>query len=530
MMSVQYLNGVPCVVERVTPDEKFWRLWHREKPRMMQQGYFVRKVGEEWQVRRMRPLSQARGLLEESVRMSYATTTDFEVPVPVGKRMFDFQRAGVAYAYARRRTLLADPMGLGKTVQAVGLMNAMQPHERVLVVCPAALRLNWLREIRAWDVYGRSVVIAEDRIPADANVVIVNYDRLDKFKSALPEMRFGLAVLDEAHYLKSAKAKRTQLVFGGGKDKPSIITAERWLSLTGTPMLNRPAELWTHVRAYDPHGLGSDWHAYHTYFCAATQRRIGGRVVWDVSGAAHADELNLALRATIMIRREKQAVLGQLPPKLRQYIPLLPSDKQTAELLEQERQIVERATQRLSLDEFLRLLSLPNALPEASELAKLRKQIALSKSPIVAQHALDALEDPEAKLVVFAWHRAVAESIADAINQQLGSDAALAVHGGMTPETRQAVVDAFQHTASPRVLCATMPSLGVGVTLTRANTVLFAELSWTPADIAQAEDRLHRIGQSSACHSLLFCYVDSLESYIAQRLVEKESLIAKVMQ
>lgn len=511
-----------------TPTEEFWRAWRVNAEALRRQGYQPYKLPNgKWVVNCWRDPQQIERegadakSMRDLVAASYATSSDLEIPAPAGLSYLPYQRAGVAYALSRRSTLIADPMGLGKTIQAIGLMNMLPEAKRILVICPAALRLNWKREVEKWDVHGRLVGVATDFVPK-TDVVVVNYDRLTKLHKALTGVLWDLVVLDEAHYLKNPSAARTKAVWG-----KEGIQAKRWLSLSGTPLLNRPAELWTHVQAYDPSGLGRSWLEYHTRYCNATQEYIGGRKVWNTSGASNLEELNLLLRARFMIRREKSEVLRDLPPKRRQLIAVDPKTETERKLVDRERAIVEQLEEKYG--DLVEALREPTAQLLIHELAKLRHETALLKTSYVAEHVLDGINDA-GKAVVFGWHKDVLESIATQIEAQLGRGSAVVLHGDHTTEERQAAVDAFQNSDNPRVIVASIKAMGVGFTLTRADWVVFAELSWTPADIEQAEDRLHRIGQQNAVLSQHIVYDGTTDAYIAKKVVGKEKILAEVLK
>ncbi|KKM78242.1 hypothetical protein LCGC14_1362040 [marine sediment metagenome] len=253
--------------------------------------------------------------LKESRQLSRAMDADIEIPVPAGLEYRPFQKAGVAYALQRRNTLIGDDMGLGKTVEAAGVINVTEPG-RILVVCPATLRPNWLRELEKWMVTRRRIGIAiGSDWPQDVEVVIINYDILKRHHDALRAVTWDLLILDEVHYLKNPKAQRTQHVFGSKTIDP--IPAARILGLTGTPILNRPIEMWPILNGLDP----DSWPSRYK-FGIRYARGYKGPWGWDFSGASHLDELQDKLRSTIMIRRRKEDVLTELPPKQRQVIEL----------------------------------------------------------------------------------------------------------------------------------------------------------------------------------------------------------------
>jgi SWI/SNF-related matrix-associated actin-dependent regulator 1 of chromatin subfamily A len=449
---------------------------------------------------------------EAAIAASRATSADIDIPSPEGRTYLPFQRAGIAYALARPVTLIADEMGLGKTIQALGVINADPSIKSVLVVCPAAVKLNWAREAERWLVRPFRVGIVRGSDVPDADILIVNWELLDR----LPNREWDLVVLDEAHYAKNPKAKRTQLALA--------LKGRRRLALTGTPILNRPIELWPLLHAWLPNEW-RNWRHYVTRYCDGYQGAYG----WVVDGASHLDELQEKLRATLMIRRRKADVLTELPPKVRQLIVL--DAPELAPLVARERASWDkheatlaelRAEADAALDDEERYRAAVKKLADAArvafeEMSAIRHELALAKVPYVVGH----LQDVGHPVVVFAHHRDVAAKIAEATR-------GLLVTGDQTAEERQAAVDAFQ-AGKADVFVATIGAAGVGITLTRASHVVFAELDWVPAKITQAEDRCHRIGQHDSVLVQHLVVDGSLDARLAQTIVAKQEIIDKAL-
>jgi SNF2 family DNA or RNA helicase len=207
---------------------------------------------------------------------SVARDADIMIPAPAGKTYLAYQRAGVAFALKRKNTLIADEPGLGKTIQAIGVVNAVPDVQRILIITPASLKINWWKELAAWLVRSFTIGIANGKKWPATDVVIVNYENVDKHRDKIDATDWDLLVVDEAHVLKSPEAKRTQAVLGyepslskakkllekkDGKVLPAAavrerlgevsrapIRAKRKIFLTGTPICNRPAELFSLIR------------------------------------------------------------------------------------------------------------------------------------------------------------------------------------------------------------------------------------------------------------------------------------------
>jgi SWI/SNF-related matrix-associated actin-dependent regulator 1 of chromatin subfamily A len=206
----------------------------------------------------------------KQIEASQATDSDIDIPVPAGLAYFPFQKAGIAYALNRKNTLIADEMGMGKGIQAIGVINTDPSISTVLVVCPATLKLNWQNELNKWLVRKMSVGIVGNDVP-ETNIVIVNFDILVKWHEVLTSRVWDLLIIDESHKVKNPKAQRTQHLLGDTKNGIEPIEAHRKLFLTGTPIVNRPLELWTLLHAIDPQGMGRNFFGYAKRYCNATQ-------------------------------------------------------------------------------------------------------------------------------------------------------------------------------------------------------------------------------------------------------------------
>jgi SWI/SNF-related matrix-associated actin-dependent regulator 1 of chromatin subfamily A len=489
-------------------------------------------------------LDQIAAKREASLQASRATDAEIDLPAPAGLDYLPFQRAGIAFALDHPNVLFADEMGLGKTIEAIGLVNALPEIESVLVICPASLRINWQREWERWATRPMRVAIAttKDAELPKADVVIVNYDILKKLRAPLRSRTWDLLICDEAHYMKSNKAQRTREVLGrnvrakagaGWIKDPAPIPAKRLAFLTGTPILNKPIESWTLLHALAPE-VFKNWKWFTRRYCDASFNGYGT----DVSGASNLEELQDKARASCMVRRKKSEVLTELPPKRRQVIELPPNGcanvvKAEAkawaaheEALRELRARVELAKASEDPEDYAQAVAnLRESVSAAfTEIAKLRHETALAKVPFVVEHLRDALE-AGGKVVCFAHHRDVIAELAEQL-----ADFAPAIITGATPmEARQEQVDHFQANPEARVFLGNLQAAGVGLTLTAASHVVFAELDWVPGNITQAEDRCHRIGQRSSVLVQHLVLQGSLDARMAQVIVEKQDVIDRAL-
>ena len=242
---------------------------------------------------------QQAAVQNAAIEASRATDAAVEIPVPAGLAYMPFQKAGIVSMRDRANNLLCDEQGLGKTVQAIGLINCDATIRKVLVVCPASLKVNWRNELARWMTRPLKVAVqsSKEAWAGDwADVVILNYDILGKFPQ-LFTTEWDLLVADEVHMAKNRNAKRTKLLLGASKkaDKAQFpgVRAKRKVLMTGTPILNRPVEIFTLLDALQP---GKWTFRDKIRYCAGFQGKWG----WDFTGAAHLDELQIRLRSTCL--------------------------------------------------------------------------------------------------------------------------------------------------------------------------------------------------------------------------------------
>lgn len=470
---------------------------------------------------------------EEKIEASRAADADIKVE-GLGGELRPFQRAGVDYAVRTQRTFIADEMGLGKTVQALATVQATDAFP-ALVVCPASLKLNWKREAEKW-LPGKSVAVLNGKdCDLGADIVVVNYDILHKHAAPLKARGFAAIILDESHYTKNHKAKRTKLCRELAKDIPIR------LLLSGTPLVNRPQELISQLGILGKlEDFGGFWN-FASRYCEAHKDRFG----WDFSGAAHLDELNQKLRATCYVRRTKEEVLKELPAKQRAVLPVSLSNRGEYEKAEREliryvgeaaenderriSEAVEEWTEKHGREpgagELRRIRSGVRNTAEASaeraeqlvRIETLKSTAARGKLEEAFRWIEDFLESGE-KLVVFGWHK----EIVDALSQRFGAPK---ITGDVTAQARQAAVDAFQEDAETRLLVCNIRAGGVGLTLTAASNVAFIELGWTPAEHDQAEDRTHRIGQTDSVTAWYLLASDTIDEEIHALIEAKRGVV-----
>jgi SNF2 family DNA or RNA helicase len=446
-----------------------------------------------------------------AIALSRATNMAVNIPAPEGLSYLGYQLAGIEYARSRKSALIGDEMGLGKTIQAIGVINADPSIKTVLVVCPASLKVNWAREMNKWLVRRYNIAIANGELP-QAEIVIINYDILNKHRAAIDARKWDLLIVDECHIVKNDKAQRTRALLGY-KDRMNPakndtgIQAGRRVFLTGTPIVNRPYDLWTLVQTLDPQDMGRNFMTFMKRYAAAYQGEYG----WDFNGASNLEELQTRMRAKFMVRRLKAEVLKELPAKRRQVI-VLPSNGAAA-VIQAENEAYEEFV-RSELKDRQRILF--------ERMSKVRHATAVAKIPHVIEHIKACLEEKD-KVVLFVHHHDVAHAIADAF------PGCAMVTGETAVNKRQTEVDRFQIDPTCKLFVGSIHAAGVGLTLTAASHVVFAELDWVPGNISQAEDRLHRIGQVNSVLVQHLVFDNSVDSRMVNTIIEKQAVIDQAL-
>lgn len=435
---------------------------------------------------------RARGYLDGLARdyaSSWADDYDIDIPAPEGKEYMPYQRAGIAYAMDKGNCIIGDEPGLGKTIQAVGIANAIDAR-RVLVLCPASIRLNWRREIFGWSTLRRvsvqPILRGSDGVSPHVNYTVCSYDltRNRGIHGALSSVDWDLIVCDEGHYLKSPVAQRTRAMFGGGErgtffhENGLDRRARRIISLTGTPLPNRPREAYTLSR-------GLNWEAIDYLSQDAFEYRFNSSVAvgkgHNLEAKGRLPELNARLRCNLMVRRRKKDVLKQLPDK-RYEMTYIEPDGAISEVLAREALI----------DFDPHDLFNPDFSLDGTPISTLRREMGEAMVPRVAdymKYLLDIVELP--KVILFAHHTSVILALAEML-----SDYGVAVHrGGVSTQAKeQAKADFIS--GRPRIFLGQLDTMeGVDGLQHITSDVVFAEPAWNPGRNEQCVDRAHRYGQ-----------------------------------
>ena len=487
---------------------------------------------------------------EKSIEDSIAGDSSLEVQ-GLGGQLRPFQRAGVSYMTERKRVLLGDEMGLGKTVQGIAAVCHAKAFP-CLVICPVSLQLNWVREIEKWAVNKRVTMEVEE----SADFTVIPYSQVVKHENILKKGTHWQALIcDESHYVKNSKAQRTKVVKSIAKGIPNIYL------LSGTPIVNRPAEFITQLQILDRLNEMGGWKHFTDRYCDAKQERFG----LNINGASNLTELNSRLRASCYIRRFKKDVLKELPDKQRSVIEVPISNRKEYESTRKEVR-EELAQLKIKSKEFTQdvLNEVANSkleqvqekwgelfpeekVPSADSSAKLKRLLharllrresfiensegilLLNKLKIrsmqgklkAAVEWIDHFLESGEKLVIFCDHIEAQEAIYNKLAKK-----STAIMSHMDTETRQKSVDRFQNDKKIQAIVCSLGAAGVGFTMTASSNVLFIEQGWTPAIHDQAEDRTHRIGQKNAVTAYYMLGKNTIDGDIYGLIQKKRAIVS----
>lgn len=471
------------------PDERAWKVSLEDK-------WYVDKMGE-WAV-------SARICSRVQRSVSSRSVTDYTIPdlpkltVPHGLLLepYEYQKEGIAYALQHKRCIFGDQPGLGKTLQAIGTVTIAKAYP-CLVVCPAALKINWQREFKKFA--GKQAIILDDKNKSSwqrfyeqkkadgtalCDIFITNYESLKKFfvqgikddarftmRSITFDPRISLfksVVIDESHKCKSSKTQQSKFLEGICKGKEYV------LELTGTPVVNNNTDLIQQLKIM---GRLEDFGGYKNFcekFCAGPKQ------------SSNVKELNWRLSTTCFFRREKAKVLTQLPDKSRQYIEVditnrKEYDKAEADLIQYLR------TYKNADDEKIQKALRGEVMVKMGILKSIS---ARGKIKVFSEFIHDVIDGGE-KLIVFAYLKEVVMELKNHFPD------AVTVTGDDNAVQKQNAVDRFQNDPKCRLIILNYKSGGTGLTLTASSRVAFIEFPWTFSDCEQAEDRAHRNGQKN---------------------------------
>ncbi|KAL1810213.1 hypothetical protein ACET3Z_027203 [Daucus carota] len=458
--------------------------------------------------------------------------------------LLPFQHEGVRFGLRRGgKCLIADEMGLGKTLQAIAIAGCFLNEGPVLVVCPAILRYAWAEEFEHWlptclpcDIH---LVFGHLNNPARLvkcpKVVITSYTMLSRLRKSMSQQDWAVLIVDESHHVRCSKQISESDEIKAVLDVAR--TAKHTVLLSGTPSLSRPYDIFHQINMLWPGLLGKDKYDFAKNYCSVKSfRGIQGKVYKDYSRGVRLEELNVLLKQSVMIRRLKEDVLMQLPPKRRQVITLA-LKKSDFDFARGVAKVVEdTSTNKNSEHESLDSADKPNDDKSAgnSDGCKFSTDITdqelglaklsgfrewLSIHPIITD--LNADEDTEKnisshKMIVFAHHHKILDAVQEFICEK-GIEF-VRIDGNILERDRHLAVQSFQTSKKVKIALVGILAGGTGLNLVAAHNVVFLELPKEPAHLLQAEDRAHRRGQTKAVNIYIFCAKDTSDESRWQKL------------
>ena len=418
------------------------------------------------------------------------------------------QKEAIQKLVENKKFILADDMGLGKT--SVSVMAALETKaKKVLIICPATLKINWKREIENYS--NRSIFIAESKnFSTEHDFVIANYDIIKNFhdpkkkdESLILKSKFDLVIIDESHMIKNPQSLRTKLINDFVKNIDRL-----WL-LTGTPMTSRPMDYFNLLSLVDS-PVSKNWMAYAVRYCAGYQFNAGGRKIWNVTGASNLEELRDRTSGTIL-RRLKENVLD-LPDKIITPVYLKLKSKAYEDVMGEYYDWYDKNPEESK-----------SLTVQFSKLTKVRQIIADEKINQTIEIAENIIEQGK-KVIIFC-------NFTDSLNKIVEhfGKSAVKLDGSMSQPQRQHSVDQFQENEKIKVFVGNIKAAGTGITLTAGEAAIFNDLSFLPSDMAQAEDRAYRYGQKNNVLVYYPIFENTVEAIIYDIVNNKKQVIATVM-
>ncbi len=420
----------------------------------------------------------------------------------------DHQKEAIQNLLENKKFILADDMGLGKTTSTI-IAALESSSKKVLIICPATLKINWKREIENYS--NKSIYIAESKnFSAEHDFVIINYDIIKNFHdpkkkddSQVLAANFDLVVVDEAHYIKNGTAQRTKLI------NDIVKQVDRLWLLTGTPMTSRPMDYFNLLSLVDS-PVSKNWMAYAIRYCAGYQFKVGNRKVWNITGSSNLEELRERTSGTIL-RRLKENVLD-LPEKIITPVYLKLKSKAYEDVMGEYYDWYDKNPEESK-----------SLTVQFSKLTKVRQIIADEKIQQTIELAENIIEQDK-KVIIFC-------NFTDSLNKIVEhfGKTAVKLDGSMSQSQRQFSVDQFQENEKIKVFVGNIKAAGTGITLTAGEAAIFNDLSFLPSDHAQAEDRSYRYGQKNNVLVYYPVFENTVEAIIYDILNNKKQVIATVM-
>ena len=420
-----------------------------------------------------------------------------QLPQKLQKSLYDFQIEGINFGIEHHcRFLLADEMGVGKTIQAISLSYIYRDSWPVLIICPGSMKYLWKSEIRAWlglkEHRINIINTSKQKLSSEAYFYIISYDLVRNILKKLKSMSFDFVILDEAHSVKNRESIRAKTIL------PIAVRAKRLIIMTGTPLLAKPYEGYPLLYALRP-DLFCYFKKFAYRYCDPQPTPFG--INW--SGASNTKELHWII-STLMVRRLKRDVLNRLPPKRRQKV-FIKTDNKVIEEIKKVR---------------INIKGTKGTLDAYTLTGK-------AKVEGVCEFVSDLLETDE-KFIIFAYHYEILDKLEFLMKER--KIEYIRIDGNTKQDRRYDYVNNFQQNKNCKVAILSIIAASTGITLTSAHLVIFAELTWTPSIMIQAEDRAHRIGQKSNFVDIKYLYgPETLDDFILDKLQKKLTIVSTTL-
>jgi SWI/SNF-related matrix-associated actin-dependent regulator 1 of chromatin subfamily A len=497
--TAEMLNKVKALPNRTFVSkgdhEKYWSVSVRSLTLPMLQGWGF-SISKELEL-----------LLEQSEK----TTVITEIKGLHGT-LFPYQTEGVAFLEEKNgNAILGDEMGLGKTMQALAFLQLHPEFSPAVIIAPVSGKYHWKQKAEEWLSNDRHITLLEtmtvSNLTAPQDIVILSYNLVSKWITVLKQLRPKILIFDECHYIKNNQAQRTKAVKKLAKNIPHIIP------ISGTLILNRPREIYNSVHMVDP-TMFPNYMEFAKRYCGAKHTIFG----WDCDGATNLEELHEKLKS-LMIRRKKSEVLPQLPEKQKTLVPMKLTNYAEYEKADNDFLIwVKENKGTLAMKKAANAIAL-------NKITTLRQIAARGALKYAKEWIQDFLESGE-KLVVFAIHK----EIITELMKEFG-DIAVKIDGSTSSKgsVRMDIQNAFQTDPAIKLFIGNIVAAGTVLTLTAASNAAFLELPWTPGELDQAEDRIHRIGTKNAVNIWYLLPIGTIEETLAKVIDRKKSISSAIM-
>ena len=450
-----------------------------------------------------------------SIGESVSSYSGITVPAPEGESYRPYQLAAIEFISKRDKVLLADEMGLGKTIEIIGWINYQHP-KSVLIVAPRiAVYTVWKFELARWLVHPYDIVVVSNEPPVrkDNTIYLMHYEQLTKYYDYLLMQYWDNLVFDESQYVKNFRANRTKIAY-----ELSKLVKEKKILVTGTPVSNnlQLLEAYTQLRILDVPEFRSRGEFYSKYVDMGNY----GRTI----NSAKYEKFQYDLRATVMLRRMKKDVLPELPPKTRQQI-IYPKDSISTVLQKENKDFLSKITtiHEIGGGNWTSVFGTLSD-EDKGEISRIRKETAVAKLPLDIEFIEELLEE-EDKVVVFAHHIDVLEGIYAKFK-----DKAVLIDGNVSEIEREEAIARFRDDPSVNLFVGSVRLASESISLTSSSTCVFVEFDWNPGVLYQAEDRLHRPGQTAESVVIKYIAVEgTIDSFMLSNIIPKADMMNRVL-